>query len=89
MAVRLWRARSWPGLISLRASCSRVAACCGPGRNQGSGSGGSGCICQLGDAVVGVVGLAGAEHGQDDVAAAPGQADQGSVVAFALARLRS
>src|SRR5712691_4541876 len=32
----------------------------------------------------GLVGLAGGEHGEDDVAAAAGQADQGSVVAFAF-----
>jgi hypothetical protein len=31
-----------------------------------------------------LVGLVGAEHGHDDVAAAAGQADQGGVVAFAF-----
>ena len=35
----------------------------------------------------GLVGLAGAEHGEDDVAAAAGQADQGGVVAFAFGSL--
>ena len=32
----------------------------------------------------GLVGLAGDEHGEDDVAAAAGQADEGGVVAFAF-----
>jgi len=36
--------------------------------------------CELG----GAVGLSGAEHGQDDVAAAAGQTDEGGVVAFAF-----
>ncbi len=45
---------------------------------------GSGGVGQAGGRAGWLVGLAGAEHGEDDVAAAAGQADQGGVVAFAF-----
>lgn len=49
-------------------------------RFSGSGGLGEGRDRDLG----GVVGLAGAEHGEDDVAASSGQADESGVVAFAI-----
>lgn len=39
--------------------------------------------------MAGCVGLLGAEHGKDDVAAAAGQADEGGVVRLPSVRLRS
>ena len=45
---------------------------------------GSGGVGQAGCGAGGLVGLAGAEHCQDDVAAASGEADEGGVVAFAF-----
>jgi hypothetical protein len=44
----------------------------------------SGGVGQAGCVAGGLVGLAGAEHRQDDVAAAAGEADHGGVVAFAF-----
>src|SRR5215472_2039654 len=47
----------------------------------------SGCLGQGWCGPGGLVGLAGAEHGEDDVAAAAGQADQGGVVTLAFGAL--
>jgi hypothetical protein len=47
-------------------------------------SSGSGWDGEFWAGAAGLVGLAGGEHGEDDVAAAAGQADEGGVVAFAL-----
>jgi hypothetical protein len=50
---------------------------------RGFGPGWSGGLCQVGSgATAGLVGLAGAEHGEDDVAASAGEADQRGVVSF-------
>src|SRR6516165_5922801 len=84
MTVRRCPWSSWAGPISVCASRSRPAARWSAGRDHGAGSGGSGGIGEPGCGAGGLVRLAGAEHGEDDVAAASGQADQGGVVAFAV-----
>lgn len=86
-AIRARPASSCSGPISASASFPRWCAWSAFGRDHGSCSEGSGGIDEIGSGVVGVVGAAGAKHGEDDVAATAGEADCGGVMTFAFGSL--